>query len=119
MHFCRPAGSQSLDLTLSTAFTASLSSNLTLTEANVNAVDVFQPMGCSLVPTDICLVGLDGDLVDEFNTPLQDPSDTLAHPVDFDDAPCDTADPHDWHDNDIDDVHAPVAAGAMVTCTGQ
>ena len=76
-------------------------------------------MGHSPIPTDICLAGLDDDLVDEFDTPLHDPPDALTHPVNFDDAPCDTVDPHDWHNNDINDVRVPVATGAMVMCTGQ
>ena len=58
-------------------------------------------MGCSPIPTDICLVGLDDDLVDEFDTPG---FDDLTCPVNFDDAPCDTSDPCDWRDDDIDKV---------------
>ena len=69
MHFCCPDGSPPLDLTSSTASAALLSGDSTLAEVNVNAVDVFQPMGHSPVPADICLVGLDDVLVDEFDTP--------------------------------------------------
>ena len=124
-HSCCPNGSQPLDgsqplnLTPSTASTASLSGNLTLVEVNVDAVNVFQPVGHSSVPTDICLVGLNDNLVDEFDAPLHNPSDSLTHPVNFDDAPCDTADPCDWHDNNINKACALVNKGAMVTCTGQ
>ena len=84
---------------------------------NLNAVDVFEPMGCSPIPTDICLVGLDDESIDEFDT--MPTSTKSAYPVDFDDTPCDTADPHNWQDDDLDDVRALVDTGAMVTCTGQ
>ena len=122
MHFYRPNGSQPLNLTASTvpmASTALLSGDLTLEGVNINAVNVFQPMGCSPVPTDICLVGPDDDSVNVFDTPSHGPSDSLTHPVNFDETPCDTADPCDWQDNDADGVHALVDTGTMVTCTGQ
>ena len=129
MNSCCPNGSQPLDesesqpldSTLSTALTASLSSGSTLSEVNINLVNVFKPMGCSPIPADICLVGLDDDLVDEFDTPLHNTpeSDNSTCPVNFDDAPCNTADPCNWQDDNIDKVRTLIDTGAMVTCTGQ
>ena len=49
---------------------------------NVDAVDVFQPMGCSPIPTDIFLVGVHDDSNDKFDTPEQSPVfDTTKHPT--------------------------------------
>jgi len=45
----------------------------TLADVNINAVNVFQPMGYSPIPTDICLVGLDDESIDEFSTPEKSP----------------------------------------------
>ena len=86
---------------------------------NVNAVDVFEPVGASPIPTDICLVGLDDDSVDKFDTPMRDTATPPTCPVDFNDAPCQAEDPCDDFDDDIDRVRALVDTGAMVTCTGQ
>ena len=117
--FPLPKWVSTLSLTPSTASAASLSGNSTLAEVNIDAMNIFQPMGHSPVPADICLVGLDDDSVDEFDTPLHNASDASRHPINFDDAPCDAADLHNWDNDDIDDVHASVNTGAMVTCTGQ
>ena len=86
---------------------------------NVNAVDVFEPVGASPIPADVCLVGLDDDSIDEFDTPMRDSATPSTCPVDFDDTPCQTEDPHDAFDDDIDQVRALVDTGAMVACTGQ
>ena len=116
---CRPNGTQSVDLTASTASTALLSSGSLLSEMNVNAVDIFEPMGASPIPTDICLVGLDDDSIDEFDAPLRNTAASSTCPTSFDDAPCKAEVPCDEVDDDINHARAPVDAGAMVTCTGQ
>ena len=85
---------------------------------NINAVDVFEPMGASPIPTDICLVGLDDDSIDEFDTPMRDTVPS-TYAVDFNDTPCQAEDPYNDFDDDIDRVRALVDTGAMVTCTGQ
>ena len=54
---------------------------------NVNAVDVFKPVGASPIPADICLVGLDDDSIDEFNAPMRNAATPSTHSIDFDDAP--------------------------------
>ena len=92
---------------------------------NINAVNIFQPLKCSSIPTDIRLVGVDDDSDDEFDTPDQSPvfdtDDPIADntAVDCQNAPPTTPlDPHDWEDDDTDDVRALIDTGAMVTCTG-
>ena len=75
MDSCRPNGTQPVAfavpvaLTASTASTALLSSDSAISKMNINAVDVFEPMGFPPIPTDACLVVLDDDSVDEFDTP--------------------------------------------------
>ena len=86
---------------------------------NIDAVDAFKPMGASLIPTDVRLVGLDDDSVDEFDTPLRNAAASSTHPMSFDDIPCKSKDPCDELDDSINDVRALVDAGAMVTCAGQ
>ena len=87
---------------------------------HLNAVNIFQPMGYSPIPTDICLVERDYNSVDEFDTPEQSPVYDTYDPsdIDYDDLPCTVADPYDWSDDDIDDICALVDTGAMATCTG-
>ena len=92
---------------------------------NVNAVNVFQPMKCSSIPTDICLVGINDDSDDEFDTPDQSPIYDTDDPIINDSAvdyqntpPVATSDLYDWEADDIDDVRALIDTGAMVTCTG-
>ena len=82
-------------------------------------------MGLSSIPIDICLVELDDNSVDEFDTPEQspvydtdNPSDIDYNDIDYDDSPCSIADPYDWPDDNINNIHALVDTGAMVTCTG-
>ena len=85
------------------------------------AVGVFEPMGCAPIPANIQLIGVDDDSVKKHGTTLcnlSNPS-TLRHLVNFDDAPCDAANPCDWHNNNINDVQALVDTSAVVTCTGQ
>ena len=72
---------------------------------DLNAVNVFQPMGFSPILTDICLVELDENSVDEFNTPEQSPVyDTDPSDIDYNDSPCTIADPYDWSNDDINDI---------------
>ena len=111
---CCPDGTQPVASTASTALTASLSSDSTISEMNINAIDVFEPMGFSPVPTDICLVGLDDNSVDEFDTPLCNTAASLNYPMSFDDAPCDAEDPCDELNDDIDEVRAPVDCSAQL-----
>ena len=40
---------------------------------NLNAVNVFKPIGSSPIAADICLLGLDNNSVDKFVTPEQSP----------------------------------------------
>ena len=77
-------------------------------------------MGYSPIPTDICLVELHDNSVDEFDTPEQSPVYDTNDPsdIDYDDSPCTIANPCDWSDDDIDNVWALVDTRAMVTCTG-
>ena len=77
-------------------------------------------MGYSPNPTDICLVELDDNSVDEFDTPEQSPVYDTDDPsdIDYDDLHCTIADPYDWSDDNIDDICALVDTRAMVTCTG-
>ena len=91
---------------------------------NLNAVEVFEPMGYSPIPTDICLVGTDDNSIDEFDTQEQspvydtdDPTQT-KYPVDYANSPCDATDTYNWQDDNVDDVRALIDTGAMVTCTG-
>ena len=84
-----------------TGSTASFSSATTTVDVNINAVDIYQPMGYSPIPTDICLVGVDDDSVDEFDSPEQSPIyDTddppPEHAIAFDDTPCEIVDPYNW-----------------------
>ena len=74
----------------------------------------------SPIPTDICLVELDDNSVDEFDTPEQSPVYDTDDPsdIDCDDSPCTIADSYNWSNNNIDDICALVNTGAMVTCTG-
>ena len=81
---------------------------MTYADVDLNAVNVFKPMGYSPIPTDIRLVGLDDNSIDEFDTPDQSPvydTDDL-HPCNlaYDNSPCDVADPYDWNDDSIDDI---------------
>ena len=77
-------------------------------------------MGYSPIPTDIRLVKLDDNSVDEFDTPEQSPVYDTDDPskIKYDDSPCTVIDSYDWSDDDIDDVRALIDTGAMVTCTG-
>ena len=118
MTSCRPNGTWHVDSMVSTASTALLSSNSSFSETNINAVDVFKPMGASPIPTDIHLAGLDDDSADEFDTPLHDAVSSTC-PISFDDAPCEAEDLCDELDDNINEVRALVNTGAMVTCTGQ
>ena len=58
------------DDTCSTAYSSSI---MTLTDVNLNAVNVFKPIGSSPIAADICLLGLDNNSVDKFVTPEQSP----------------------------------------------
>ena len=93
---------------------------MTLGDVNLNAVNVFQPMGCSPIPTDICPAELNDYSVDEFNTPEQSTIYDTGNPstLDYNDLPCNVADLYDWTNDDIDDICTLVDTGAMVTCTG-
>ena len=94
----------------------------TLADVNINAINVFKPMGYSPIPTDICLVGLDNDSVDEFATPEQsaiyDTDDPDRTSVQYENSQPPITDSYDWGNDDIDDVRALVDTGAMVSCTG-
>ena len=85
-----------------------------------NAINVFQPMGYSPIPTDTCLVGLDGNSVDKFDNPEQSPVYITSNPseLDYKHSPCTVADLYDWTDDKIDNVCTIVDTGAMVICTG-
>ena len=105
--------------------TASPSSSSSVHDVNINAVNIFQPLKCSSIPTDIRLVGVDDDSDDEFDTPDQSPVHDTDDPIADDTAvdcqnapPTTPLDPHDWEDDDTDDVRALIDTGAMVTCTG-
>ena len=101
---------------------ASPSDATTLDDVNINAINVFEPMGYSPIPTDICLVGLDDDSVDEFATPEQstvyDTDDPNRPTIRYENTQSPITDSYDWANDDIDDVRALVDTGAMVTCTG-
>ena len=103
-----------------TCSTASSSSATMLADVNFNAVNLFQPMGYSPIPTDICLIGLNDESIDEFDTPEQSTIYDTNNPsaLDYKDSPCTVADLHNWTNNNIDNVCALVDTGAMVTCTG-
>ena len=77
-------------------------------------------MGYSPIPTDIRLVELDDNSVDEFDAPEQSPVYDTDDPsdIDYNDSPCTVTDSYDWSDSDIEDIYALVDTGAMVTCTG-
>ena len=81
-------------------------------------------MGYSPIPTDICLVGIDNNSIDKFDTqdqsPVYDTDDPAQseYPIDYDNSPCQVTDTYDWQDNNIDDVCALIDTGAMVTCIG-
>ena len=101
---------------------ASPSDATTLDDVNINAINVFEPMGYSPIPTDICLVGLDDDSVDEFATPEQstvyDTDDPNRPTIRYENTQSPITDSYDWANDDIDDIRALVDTGAMVTCTG-
>ena len=122
MHSCCPNLSTSVP-SVSTCSTALLSSTQTYNDVNLNAVNVFEPMGYSPIPTDICLVGNNNNSIDKFNTQDQlpvyntdDPAQS-QYPVDYDNSPCKVTDTYDWQDNSVNDVCALIDTGAMVTCT--
>ena len=125
MHFFGPDVSQSINLMENTLSTASLSSNLTNRDVNLDAVDVFEKMGHLPIPAHIHFVGVDNDSINKFDMPDQtllcdatDPSKSHC-PVDFEDAPCNVADLQDQHDGSINGVWALVDTSAMVTpCAG-
>ena len=86
--FRSPVVQSSTDSANDTCTTASFSSDSSLSDyRNVTliAVDMFEPIGVSPIPTDIRLVGIDDDSVDEFNT-------TSTETTCFNDTPCDVAD---------------------------
>ena len=89
---------------------------------NLHAVNVFEPIGSSPIPTDICLVGLDNSSVDKFDTPEQSPiydtDDPPSEDLDYEDSPSPFANSYDWTNDDIDDACALIDTRAMVTCTG-
>ena len=98
---------------------------------NLNAINVFDSSGSSPIPTDIHLISLDDNSVDEFETADQSPVydtddphsrhldyDNSPRHLDYDDSPSPIADPYDWTNDDIDDDRALIDTGAMVTCTG-
>ena len=86
---------------------------------NINVIDVFEPMGVSPIPTNIRLVGLDDNSVDEFDAPLRNAATSSTCPISFDNAPCKAEDPCDELDDDVNEARALVDTGAMVACTGQ
>ena len=121
---CSPDLSPSIASTEHTCSAVLLSGQSSCGVANLSAVDVFEPMGHSPIPTDVCLAGLGDDSVDKFDTIDQfsvcdadDPNGPDCS-VSLEDNPCDVGDPHDWHDNSADDACALVDAGAMVACAG-
>ena len=105
-----------------TCSTATSSSNTTLDDVNLNAIHVFESTGLSPIPTDIHLVGLDNDSVDEFDTvdqsPVYNTDDQHPEHLGYEDSPSPIADSYNWTNNDIDDDCALIDTGAMVTCTG-
>ena len=89
---------------------------------NINAVNDFESTGSSPIPIDICLVGLDDNSVNKFDTheqsPVYDTDDPPSEDLDYKDSPSPIVDPYDWTNDDIDDDCALIDTGAMVTCTG-
>ena len=57
---------QSVTTATDTCSTTSFSSATSFADVNLNDINVFQPVGYSQIPTDICLVELDNNPVDEF-----------------------------------------------------
>ena len=93
-HSCCPLASSMSSPSQSTCSlprtTTSLTSSSTSDDANVNAVNVFEPMGCSPIPADTWLAGVNDDSVDEFHTlQIHPPTETqmitvnLSSPITF------------------------------------
>ena len=110
-----------------TATTASSASTLGYGDTNfatvsLNAVNVFQPMGISPIPTDIQLAAYNDDpLGDEFQTCNdQNQSFDRDNPISLDCLPPDNiSDPYDDTEDTADCLRGNLDTGTTVSCTNR